>query len=156
MYGQYFPTQHDDVIKWKHFPHCWSFVRGFHRWPVNFQHKGHWRGALMFFFYLRLNKRLGKHSWYWWFEAPSLSLWRHCNEWAIMQNGFRAMIWYHHRHSASWFLNRNLLLHVTLSLRIGGSIPSTLYLMWFHMCLLLFKSGLRVVNTTADWSRYFT
>ena len=24
--------QHDDVIKWKHFPRNWSFVRGIHRW----------------------------------------------------------------------------------------------------------------------------
>ena len=39
---------HDDVIKWKHFPRCWPFVRGFHRWPVNSPHKGQWRGALMF------------------------------------------------------------------------------------------------------------
>ena len=39
---------HDDVIKWKHFPRYWSFVRGIHRWPVNSQHKGQWRGALMF------------------------------------------------------------------------------------------------------------
>ena len=23
---------HDDVIKWKHFPRCWPFVRGIHRW----------------------------------------------------------------------------------------------------------------------------
>ena len=28
---------------------------------------------------LRLNKRLGKQSWGWWFETPSRSLWRHCN-----------------------------------------------------------------------------
>ena len=40
---------HDDVIKWKHFPRYWSFVRGLHRWPVNFPHKGQWRGALMFY-----------------------------------------------------------------------------------------------------------
>ena len=40
--------QHDDVIKWKHFPRCWPFVRGIHRLPVNSQHKGQWRGALMF------------------------------------------------------------------------------------------------------------
>ena len=33
---------HDDVIKWKHFPRYWPFVR------VNFPHKGQWRGALMF------------------------------------------------------------------------------------------------------------
>ena len=32
--------KHDDVIKWKHFPH--------YRSPVNSPHKGQWRGALMF------------------------------------------------------------------------------------------------------------
>ena len=39
---------HDDVIKWKHFPLYWPFVRGIHRSPVNSPHKGQWRGALMF------------------------------------------------------------------------------------------------------------
>ena len=39
---------HDDVIKWKHFPRYRPFVRAIHRWPVNFPHKGQWRGALMF------------------------------------------------------------------------------------------------------------
>ena len=38
----------DDVIKWKHFPRYWPFVRGIHRSPVNYPHKGQWRGALMF------------------------------------------------------------------------------------------------------------
>ena len=38
----------DDVIKWKHFPRNWPFVRGIHRSPVNSPHKGQWRGALMF------------------------------------------------------------------------------------------------------------
>ena len=36
------------VIKWKHFPRYWPFVRGIHRWPVDRPHKGQWRGALMF------------------------------------------------------------------------------------------------------------
>ena len=41
-------TDHDDFIKWKHFPRHWPFVRGIH-WPsVNSPHKGQWRGALMF------------------------------------------------------------------------------------------------------------
>ena len=40
--------KHDDVIKWKHFPRYWPFVREIHRSPVNFPHKGQWRGALMF------------------------------------------------------------------------------------------------------------
>ena len=31
------------------------------------------------FFDLRLNKRLSKQSWGWWFETPSHPLWRHCN-----------------------------------------------------------------------------
>ena len=39
---------HDDVIKWKHFPRYWPFVRGIHRSPVNSPHKGQWRVALMF------------------------------------------------------------------------------------------------------------
>ena len=38
----------DDVIKWKHFPRYWSFVRGIHRSLVNSPHKGQWHGALMF------------------------------------------------------------------------------------------------------------
>ena len=41
-------TRHDDVIKWKHFPCYWPFVRGSHRSPVNSAHKGQWREASMF------------------------------------------------------------------------------------------------------------
>ena len=36
------PNNHDDVIKWKHFPRYWPLS------PVNSPHKGQWRGALMF------------------------------------------------------------------------------------------------------------
>ena len=39
---------HYDVIKWKHFPRYWQFVRGIHRSPVNSLYKGQWGGALMF------------------------------------------------------------------------------------------------------------
>ena len=38
---------HDDVIKWKHFPCYWPFVRGIRRSPVNPPHNCQWRGALM-------------------------------------------------------------------------------------------------------------
>ena len=46
----YFVTRfiHDDVIKWKHFPRYWPFVRRIHRSPVNSPQKGQWRGVLMF------------------------------------------------------------------------------------------------------------
>ena len=39
---------HDDVIKWKHFPRYWPFVRGIYQPLVNSPHKGQWRGALVF------------------------------------------------------------------------------------------------------------
>ena len=49
-------TCHDDVIKWRHFPRYWPFVRGIHRSPVNSPHKGQWRGALMLsLMYAKLN-----------------------------------------------------------------------------------------------------
>ena len=42
------PDRHDDVIKWRHFPRYWPFVRGIHRSPVNSPHKDQWHGVLMF------------------------------------------------------------------------------------------------------------
>ena len=42
-------NSHDDVIKWKHFPRHWPFVRGIHRSPVNSPHNDQWRGALTFY-----------------------------------------------------------------------------------------------------------
>ena len=42
-------VDHDDVIKWKHFPRYWPFVRGIHRSQVNSPHKGQWRWALIFY-----------------------------------------------------------------------------------------------------------
>ena len=32
------------------------------------------------FFGLRLNKRFSEQWWVWWFQTPSRSLWRHCND----------------------------------------------------------------------------
>ena len=62
---------HDDVMKWKHFPRYWPFVRGIHRSPV--------ARSSDVFFDLRLNKRLSKKSRGWRFETPSGPLWRHRN-----------------------------------------------------------------------------
>ena len=39
-------THYDGVIKWKHFPCYWPFVRGIHRSPVDSLRKGQWRAAL--------------------------------------------------------------------------------------------------------------
>ena len=71
------------VIKWKHFPRYWPFVRGIHRSPVNSPHKGKWRGALMFpLICVWINS---KQSWDWWFETLSRLVWRHCN--VTIENG---------------------------------------------------------------------
>ena len=39
---------HDVVVKWKHFPRYWPFVRGIHQLLVNSPHKVLWLGTLMF------------------------------------------------------------------------------------------------------------
>ena len=66
---------HDDVIKWKHFPRYWPFVRGIHRSPSQ---RPVTRGFGVFID-PRLNKRLNKPSRPWWFDTLSRSLWHHCN-----------------------------------------------------------------------------
>ena len=63
---------HDDVIKWKHFPRYWPFVRGIPtQRPVT--------RSFDVYFDLRPNKRLSKQWWGWWFETQSCPLWRHRN-----------------------------------------------------------------------------
>ena len=75
-----FPFHHDDVIKWKHFPHYWPFVQGIHRSPVNSPAQRPVMRSFDVFFDLHLNKGLSKQWWGWWFETPSCPLWRHCND----------------------------------------------------------------------------
>ena len=54
VYGE---NLHDDIIKWKHFPHYWPFVKGIHWSMVDSPHKSQWCRALIVFFDLHLNKR---------------------------------------------------------------------------------------------------
>ena len=69
---------HDDVIKWKHFPRYWLFVRWIHLSPVNSSIKASY-AELWCFLWSHPNKRLSKQWWDWWFETPSCQLWRHRN-----------------------------------------------------------------------------
>ena len=75
---------HDGVIKWKHFPRNWPFVRGIHRsrW-IPHTHRSVTR-SFDVFFDVCLNKRLSKQPWGWWFETPSWSLWRQCNDITVL------------------------------------------------------------------------
>ena len=70
LFVVYKSSYHDDVIKWKHFPRYWPFVRWIHRSPVNSPHKGLWR--------------LRKKWWGWW-------LWRHCDVIAALSR-FRSFL----------------------------------------------------------------
>ena len=54
------------------------------------------------FFDLRLNKRLSKQSWCWWFETLSRPLWRHCNALLVKQN---KSIW---RRQTAWYSSNPL------------------------------------------------
>ena len=71
-----------DVIKWKHFPRYWPFVRGIHRSPMNSPHKDQWHWPLIFSLICAwtngwVNNRdagdLRRHG------DLRRSLWRHCN-----------------------------------------------------------------------------
>ena len=70
--------------QWKHFPRYWPFVRG------EFPAQRPVTRSIDVFFDLRLNKRLSKQSWGWWFETLSCPLWRHCNE---MVAGYCCTLW---------------------------------------------------------------
>ena len=75
---------HDDVIKCKHFPRYWPFVR----WRVISPHKGPVMRSFDVFFDLRPNKRLSKQLWGWRFETPSHPLWRHSNAFMLWRHPY--------------------------------------------------------------------
>ena len=60
------PFTHDDVIKWKHFPRYWPFVRGTQRSRWSPAQRPVTR-SFDVFFDLRSNKRLSKQWRGWWF-----------------------------------------------------------------------------------------
>ena len=106
-----------------------------------------------FFFDLHLYKRLGKPSIRRWFEMPSHSLWRHCNDIAVLLwHVILSIMWImcisdrlitvsdhvitvsecailhnniHHIFGRRfWLINRSML-HVTLKIRVAGDLRSS-------------------------------
>ena len=55
------------------------------------------------FFDLRLNKRLSKQSWGWWFETPSRPLWHHCNVFHLIRSRTHFTV----THSSDWWFHYN-------------------------------------------------
>ena len=88
---------HEDVIKWKHFPRYWPFVRGNPPVIGGFPSQRPVTRSFDVFFDLRQNNRLSKQSQGWWFETPPSPLWRHCNEqpswrWPMNEYNYFVMI----------------------------------------------------------------
>ena len=93
-------------VQWRLKGHVWFNSP---RSPVNSPHKGQWRGALMFSLICALNKRLSKHTWGWWLETPSGSLWRHRNVSSLFRNRKRPwstptmpFLYQHHKYHGDW------------------------------------------------------
>ena len=72
--AKYMTPTHDDVMKLKYFPRYWLCAV-----PGEFPTQRPVTRSFDVFFDLRLNKRLSKQSWGWWFETPLRPLWRHGN-----------------------------------------------------------------------------
>ena len=68
-------TFNENVIEWKPFPRCWTFVRGIHQYPLTRASDA----ELWCFLWSLPEKWLGKQSRGRWFETPSCSLWLQCN-----------------------------------------------------------------------------
>ena len=68
----FFPLWHisDDVITWKRFPRYMPFVRGIHRLPAVYPHKGPVARTSYVSFDVSLNKLLYKQHSGWWFQTP--------------------------------------------------------------------------------------
>ena len=73
------PIIHVDVVRWKHFPRYWPFVRGINWSSVEIHSQRPETWSFDVFFDLLLNKLLSKQSRRRSFEMPSCPLWRHCD-----------------------------------------------------------------------------
>ena len=64
------------------------------------------------FFDMRLNKRLSKEKWGWWFETPSHPLWRHCND--MVRMFFRQYETFCIQHCCEWTVAVSHVCHTVL------------------------------------------
>ena len=115
---------HNDVIKWKHFPRYWPFMRWIHRSPVNSPHKGQWRRTLIFsLICTRIN------GWVNYGEAGDLR--RHCVHYdvTVMQEiSMYNHLWYHIERMDNFFIS-----HLINAMRIiYFKNPHTTYHMPWH------------------------
>ena len=141
MYIRYISI-HDDVIKWKHFPRNWPFVRKIHRSPVNFPHKGQWRGALMFsLIYAWINDWANNR------EAGDLR----------RQHGHYDVIVMKHSQLLIWFRKTELNLCILFGLVLR--VVHTLFLLYFNVNTLDTSTVYWCIiwhqNEKASWNKFY-
>ena len=89
------------------------------------------------FFDLRLNKRLSKQPWGWWFEPPSWSLWRHRNRDAVTAMWRycygRGYIWASvcHRWALGSAVTSNILLLITNFFKLSSQLLNISHMLFF-------------------------
>ena len=66
-------TDRVDVVKWKRFPHYWSFVRGIHWQPVDSHHKGP-SNVVLWYFHCSRSKQAVEPT------ADLTLMWHNCNQ----------------------------------------------------------------------------
>ena len=117
------------------------------------------------FFDLRLRKRLSKQPWGWWFETPSWSLWRQCNDRALNhllnllqlclfpKYAWLTPLTLHHRDvtRVPWsFRKRNYRWLRNSPQRVPASNAEYVLMQWRHHLSLIITwpvSKIRIINT---------
>ena len=92
------------------------------------------------FFELRLNKRLSKHSWGWWFETLSWSLWRHCDE-----NFSKCVDKAKH----------NIYIYIYIYIKAHIQIDEFIHITWKLFCCDVTHICTRVIEYLYESSEYF-
>ena len=109
LHEPYNRDSNDNVIKWKHFPTLLAICAGNTPVTGEFPTQRPVRRDFDVFFDLRMNERLSKHWWGWWFETPWCSLWRHFNVPLFIkynQVGIFLVKWFRTSNHNHWFETR--------------------------------------------------
>ena len=106
------------------------------------------------FFDLYLNKRLSKHSWGWWVEAPSRSLWRHCNVCPVTRrrwaNSVPSFGLYEEWYNSDLYHNSSGSVHRQVSNYLATKMSAQRFLWWLlhisRCCHIKYISCTKVTN----------
>ena len=115
------------------------------------------------FFDLRLNKRLSKQSWGWWFETQTRPLWRQCNDhWHVKKNTrFKSQVFFWPC-TLSWYsttmpiINRgtkgNVLAKTPACKSCSCTSPCKFPQLWTNQCRIWEKTCVGICHPSILWT----